>query len=379
MHKGIYKDPRNNMWYISTRINTESGYHHVTIRGYESKNAASDDYSRAIGKWKIAHKLIQKNGEFQILINKYFVWREKKVRHTSVVTEQYLVDKYLASLKDLSIVDIASGHLISDWYQSVLKFDLSNKRKNLIIRQLKHILDFAFNNDFISTDDNRSLQNLLQTITSNTESTKEKAFWTMQERDLFLKTFEQPDSKHRNYEVFFKLRCHLGCRVGEIIAIQTKHFDEKNHGVHIVQQCITKNGKGQGWTIAKPKTNSSIRFVTISPDIEDLLKRYITNNGFKPDDFLFFYKRPVGQTTIRRILNKHIKLAHITPITIHGIRHSNTTWLLQNIKSISDVKAVSQRLGHNSTNQTLDTYFHLVNGSSQDLADLLSLKSKNQK
>lgn len=377
MHKGIYKDPRNNMWYISTRINTESGYHHVTIRGYESKNAASDDYSRAISKWKIAHKLVQKNGEFQTLIGKYFDWRAKKIRRTTIVTEQYLVDKYLIELKELSIMDIVSGESISNWYLSILKLDLSNNRKNLIIRQLKQILDFAYNNDFISIDNNRSLQNSLETITSNTESPKEKSVWTMEERDLFLKTFEQVDSKHRNYEVFFKLLCHLGCRVGEIVAIQTKHFDEKNHGIHIVQQCITKNGKGQGWTIAKPKTNSSIRFVTISPDIEDLLKRYIINNGFKPDDFLFFYKKPVGQTTIRRILNKHIKLAHITPITIHGIRHSNTTWLLQNIKSISDVKAVSQRLGHSSTNQTLDTYFHLVNGSSQDLADLLSLKSKN--
>lgn len=68
----------------------------------------------------------------------------------------------------------------------------------------------------------------------------------------------------------------------------------------------------------------------------------------------------VGESTIRRFLNIHAKMAKLQLIPIHSLRHSNTTWLLSNKDlTIAEIGKISERLGHNSKKITLDIYYHI--------------------
>ena len=77
--------------------------------------------------------------------------------------------------------------------------------------------------------------------------------------------------------------------------------------------------------------------------------------------FLFFGSSPIGEMTIRRVMESHIEASGVTKITVHGIRHSNATWLLNNPNlSMAEIGKISERLGHESKKVTLDIYYHLV-------------------
>mgnify|MGYP003335731235 CR=1 FL=1 len=76
-----------------------------------------------------------------------------------------------------------------------------------------------------------------------------------------------------------------------------------------------------------------------------------------PNHFLFFNTtRPIGVQTIRRRFDYYTKKAGLPRITIHGIRHSNCTWLLSKALNPQEIGQVSKRLGHSSTKITLDIY-----------------------
>ena len=59
---------------------------------------------------------------------------------------------------------------------------------------------------------------------------------------------------------------------------------------------------------------------------------------------------------MRRIMNQHIKIANVKKITIHGLRHSMASYMIN--KGI-DIMVISKHLRHSSTRQTYDTYCHL--------------------
>ena len=55
-------------------------------------------------------------------------------------------------------------------------------------------------------------------------------------------------------------------------------------------------------------------------------------------------------------------------ITFHGLRHTHATLLIFNGEN---VKVVSERLGHKSITETLDTYTHVMDDMKNNTADLL--------
>ena len=60
--------------------------------------------------------------------------------------------------------------------------------------------------------------------------------------------------------------------------------------------------------------------------------------------------------------------AGITLITLHGLRHTHVTQLLNDGVNI---KVVSARAGHSSVSFTLDTYGHLIEGIEASAADVV--------
>ena len=91
----------------------------------------------------------------------------------------------------------------------------------------------------------------------------------------------------------------------------------------------------------------------------------------REDDFIFGGKNPVCRHAIRRAMYKYADIARVHRITPHGIRHSNISWLIGTVQSIEDVKVISNRVGHSSTQMTLDTYSHVLQSRENDMISIL--------
>ena len=255
-----------------------------------------------------------------------------------------------------SVEEVVNYKNIIEFKKNLISTSYTSAYKNRIIRYMYWTIEYLYNRGIVSVEEFKSCSLELETIVDKDEVKKEKAFWTLEEFERFIDSFSDDDK----YKVLFEVFGHLGCRLGELRGLQVKHYNSSKKEIFICQQANSKLNLGK-WELTTPKTKRSIRHVTVSNRIAELLDDYIRDMNYKDEDFLFFGSSPIGEMTIRRVLEKHIEISNVTKITVHGIRHSNATWLLNNPNlTMSEIGRISERLGHDSKKVTLDIYYHLI-------------------
>jgi integrase len=177
-----------------------------------------------------------------------------------------------------------------------------------------------------------------------------------------------------------------GLRIGEIIPIlwEDIDFDRKLLSVNKAYSNVKKRGITDGdkeksdsskneIMIKSPKTKSSVRKVPLSDDIVDILRSHeeriekMILDG--KDQFinckLIFPNRNgsfFSPTTLRdRWKNVKSRAGISKNVTFHGLRHSFTTFQLQNS---TDIKSIQTILGHSKLSTTMGIYSH-ANEASQ--------------
>ena len=102
----------------------------------------------------------------------------------------------------------------------------------------------------------------------------------------------------------------------------------------------------------------------------DLLN-YVNERAINDDECIFVGEHGgyVSRHKIRDIVNKHLALADLPHITLHGLRHSFATRMFD---KGYDVKEVQEHLGHTSMETTMKYYIHYTETKAKkDLEDLL--------
>src|SRR5690625_1472606 len=168
-----------------------------------------------------------------------------------------------------------------------------------------------------------------------------------------------------NYSMLLLL-ANTGMRKGEALGLQWQNIDLENNTIKIERTRDTDGARS-------PKTLNSYRMIHVDDITISQLKKYrswckrkLLTYGklLNDDEFVFIsYTRaiPVGNMTINKSLNKVIEKTGIKRITVHGLRHTHATILLN--KKVS-VATVAKRLG-NTAAEINRTYVH-----SHDVADL---------
>ena len=87
--------------------------------------------------------------------------------------------------------------------------------------------------------------------------------------------------------------------------------------------------------------------------------------GYKPNERLF----PTTKSSLYRAMKKYSELAGVKKIRIHDLRHSHASLLIE--KGVPPL-AISERLGHEDIQTTLNTYSHLYPNKQNEIADMLS-------
>jgi integrase len=135
------------------------------------------------------------------------------------------------------------------------------------------------------------------------------------------------------------------------------------------------------YRITAPKSKS--RTIAIPDNLTELLnqlKNYFTNQKIKikPSDFIFGINKPVSDSDILRIKNRHCEIAGVPQIRLHDFRHSLVS-LLINRTTADTIKnplqlayIIADRIGDN-IDQIFKTYGHLFKTDEKAVINCLNI------
>lgn len=187
----------------------------------------------------------------------------------------------------------------------------------------------------------------------------EMQFWTPAEFNQFI---AQVDNKALS-AVCFRLLFYSGMREGELLALTLNDFDFKANTINISKSYARLNGKD---LIQTPKTPKSKRVITMPPEIMELVRDYASRlYDYSPESRLF----PITKSYLAKEIERGAKAANIKRIRVHDLRHSHASLLIE--LGFSPL-LISERLGHENIETTLNTYSHLYPNKQGELAEALS-------
>lgn len=150
------------------------------------------------------------------------------------------------------------------------------------------------------------------------------------------------------HKAMLSLIYSCGLRCGELLRLKPEHIDSKRKLV------VIKFGKGM-----------KDRVVPLSERILDLLREYWKVHS--PKEFLFEGQKAgemYDSRSLQQVLKNSVLKAGIKkPVTLHWLRHSYATHLLENG---TDLRYIQEMLGHNSS-RTTEIYTHVSNKSIQQI------------
>ena len=165
----------------------------------------------------------------------------------------------------------------------------------------------------------------------------------------------------------FYLELVSGLRKGELVALLWSDLDTKNRTISVSKQYV-RNPDGTR-TLSQPKTDTSIRMVSIPQTAVDLL---IQEHEKHPDNPYMFPSPVTGEMyhpdSVVKLHEKILKDAGLEHINFHGLRHTFATMALQNGV---DIKTVSNMLGHYDAGFTLRTYTHATRQKQDEAAQTM--------
>lgn len=165
-----------------------------------------------------------------------------------------------------------------------------------------------------------------------------------------------------------------GMRRGEILGLTWKNVDLENGIIRVTQALYPTK---EGLVILHPKTENSIRNISIPLTLLNILKEHKKNqnkikvklgNNYIDNDLVccIINGQPIHPTTLNHKFHNLLKKNHLPLIRFHDLRHSHASLLL---KEKVPAKVISERLGHSNVNITLNLYSHIYKETNMEVAN----------
>lgn len=369
-HKGLIKE-ENGTWTIATRVTSPDGkIKYVKKRGFKTQFSATLFKKKLLDKNPID---LNRNDTISFALDEYYRHINNSVKITTLVSKKYLLDKYIRLIYgDSKVKDFVTVDYLQNFMENVSNAKSNLRHKNRVIGETINFIKFLYNDGRISMDDYKTSNIYVKkTYNSSPIISKDKSIWTKEDYKKFISSIPVETQDF----VLFSLWMHTGLRIGEIRGLQLRHIDFERSILKIDQQVTQKSNSGISIVIS-PKTKSSIRQITLSKDVVSLLRKYVDILKLENDSFIFtgrYSDRPIGENTLRRLMIDYCKKSGVSYISPHGIRHTNTTWLLSGKLSLEQIGIVSERLGHRDKTTTINIYYHINKSSQVDILNLLEI------
>ena len=376
----IITDLKRNTYYINYKYKLPNGkWQNVNIKnklwkinGEEKVNLRymkSIEYSE-IEKDKQKRKISWHEGDSMPLESLcesfYRVCKAEGIDNETIYNYKLAFKNYLFNvISPETKVDIAFKITNMDDFRCFLTSKgLTNKTVNNKLVAVKNLLKYAKTRKFISREMADDAIDVLEPLKNCERFSEKNNFFANGEEDLrkFVTTF---DSEDKEWRVPVLTLFYGALRIGEWQAIDKKSIDFENCFIVINKQ-IDNHGKVKN----KTKTGHD-RLVHLPRAFMGELKEYVETRAINDDECVFMGANSahVSRHKIRDIVNRHLKMAGIEHITLHGLRHSFATRMFD---KGYDVKEVQEHLGHSSMETTMKYYIHYTNTKkNKDLEDLL--------
>lgn len=340
---------RNKEWKVS-------GPNKVTrrkLKAYESQYILED-----IEANKEKENVNEEKMKLEELTDMYIESLDGSSKWGTIYSKVLIIKNYILKYfnKQKPVDEVFTLVTVSKFHNYINQLTLHSSQKNKIQRILKELMEFGVTYDLLSYSTIKKLEKPLVSFKDfDLEDKKDDTFWTNEEYEKFINTFEENDK----WKLFFNVTYYGALRIGEAIALTFSDIDFNNKTIKI-NKMIDARGK-----LTTTKTISSNASVSLPTWLIEDLKKY--KESIKPEDsdYLFFIKH-TSRTSVRRVMNTHSEEAGIKHLKIHGLRHSMASRM---INAGLNPLIVSKHLRHSSTQQTLDTYSHLFPNATKDVMD----------
>ena len=302
---------------------------------------------------------------FEFVKNLYLEDCKIHTKQNTFSMTQYVVEKHItpyfydSNLRSITVADIRKYQL------GLIGSEMENKSINNIMIILKGIFKKALEENAMSFNPADNVKNLKK-------KTKQMKFWTPEEFKLFLSLIKEEDFL---FKVFYSTAFLTGMRCGEMLALNWKDIDSYRREINVYKSLSYNRGQ---IVIAEPKTNSSIRRISVNNKLLllldewkgkqiDLFNKLGMNHSNKTHVFQYRDTPPTKDIFSRRI-RTICTGSDLEPIRLHDLRHSHVALLIHQKEDYSTIK---ERLGHASIKTTIDVYGHLYPNKQQETADKL--------
>lgn len=248
---------------------------------------------------------------------------------------------------------------------------------------ISSILKKAIKDGYIKSKD-------IEDISKPKNDTKQTAWYTTEQINILIQLLKEQNSK---LLVPVILASYYGLRREEIVGIKESDIDFDNHVIYIQNSVVstfspveTEDGIVVNKTIQYKKdilkNDSSKRCLPLTPELEVYLKTSISNKrqymqmlgntyNHENDEYILLHENGNLMTPsyLTHMFGKFIKRNNLPKITLHGLRHSCASLLLDAKFSI---KEIQEWLGHSSYETTAKIYAHVYKNSKTNMVTEVS-------
>ena len=348
-----YKDEKRNTWYCQFwYVDWQGTRRHKVKRGFKTKREAKD-YEN---KFKDTSKT-NIDISFSSLYENYKEQKMSVLKESTQENKTNIIEKHiLPYFKKRKVSEINSQDIMK-WQNEIRKSSYSDTYLKSINNQLSTLFNYAVRHYGLSIN-----PCVIAGSMGSKKTDEEMKFWTLDEFNKFISCVGGLAN-----QLAFKILYWCGLRKGELLALTPADIlPSKEISINKTGRWkITKDKKE--FIVTTPKTRKSIRKVSIPEFLYNEVKLYISKlYGIKNNDLIFPYE---SNNTLNGILDRGIKKSGVKRIRVHDLRHSHASLC---IELGMNILLISERLGHENIETTLNTYSHLYPNKQAALANQLN-------
>lgn len=351
----VYK-AKDGTWYVKLRYREWNGkYVDTTKRSFETKREAK--------AWE-EEKLRELDGSLNMSLGSfihevYLVNMKNRIRPSTLLMKTYLLDKHVIPyLGHIMLVDLSTQDIMH-WQDAIMNCRNPKTGKpyaksylKTINLQLTAVISHAV-----------KYYNLPANVCTKTGSMGDNKhlnvdFWTYEEVSLVLEELMDKPLYHMAVSFLYA----TGCREGEMLAAKWSSIDKNTRLWTVDSTYQVLKGVPH---IGPPKTPQGFRKVLLPEYLMEELEEFKAL-VYKPNKEGRIFSA-LSKSSLNRTLKAAAEAAGVKPITVHGLRHSHVSLL---INSGFDAVAIGKRIGHKSVEITY-RYAHMFPSTQKKLVETL--------
>ena len=349
----VHKDKERKTWYVCVRYTDWQGERRTKKkRGFKLEREAKAweaEFLRTTAR--------SCDMSFESMVKIYLEDMEHRLKAYTMKTKRNLINSsILPFFGKLPLDEITPAH-VRKWHNELMKNKFAPTYLKTLHAQLSAVFNYA--GKFYGLRENPAR---IAGSIGSVKSEEPMKFWVPEEFERFIAFVEPPQAR-----VGFMVMFWSGLRVGELLALCPEDIDLDAGIIHVTKSIQIMDKQE---VITPPKTKKSRRDVPIPKKLCAEL-RSLLEKTYQPEPGMRIF--PHTKTWFYVQMEKGSAAAGLTKIRLHDLRHSYASMLINNGVPVLQV---SELLGHENIETTLNTYSHLYKKTTEDAVKMLNLLMK---